>query len=153
MLQNYPAPAQKLNDELLKGLYLITPNETEAFLLTGIQVEDEMTAASAADVFLTKGVQNVIITLGREGAYFQNQHLRIKIKAPVVATVDSTAAGDTFNGAKTVAITERMDWEKALQFAVQAASMSVTRMGAQSSVPYRKNCQNKYSSVSQFLLI
>ena len=133
-----PAPAQKLNDELLRGLYLITPNETEAFDLTGVQVKDETSASAAADVLLKKGVENVIITLGREGAFFQNDQLKIKVNAPVVESLDTTAAGDTFNGAITVALTENMGWDKAIRFAVQAASISVTRMGAQSSVPYRK---------------
>ena len=133
-----PAPAQKLNDELFRGLYLITPNETEAFDLTGVRVRDETTASLAADVFLKKGVENVIITLGREGAFFQNAQLKFKVSAPVVDALDTTAAGDTFNGAITVAITENMGWKKAMRFAVHAASISVTRMGAQSSVPYRK---------------
>lgn len=133
-----PAPAQKLSGELLKGLYLITPNETEAFHLTGIRVNDETTASAAAGVLISKGVENVIITLGSEGAFFQNGHSKIKVNAPVVETLDSTAAGDTFNGAIAVAITENMSWENAMRFAVQAASISVTRMGAQSSVPYRK---------------
>lgn len=133
-----PAPAQKLNDELLKGLFLITPNETEAFFLTGETVTDDGTAAKAACVLLSKGVQNVIITLGRQGAYFQNNNMKLKIDAPLVKAVDTTAAGDTFNGAITVALTENMDWEQALKFAVQAASISVTRLGAQASVPYRK---------------
>lgn len=132
-----PAPAQKLDDELLNGLFLITPNETEACLLTGIKVFDEETASHAADIFLSKGVHNVIITLGRQGAYFQNENLKFKINAPVVQAVDTTAAGDTFNGALTVAILENMHWKNAIQFAVAAASMSVTRLGAQSSVPYR----------------
>lgn len=133
-----PAPAQKLADELLDGLFLITPNETEASLLTGITVADEVTAAKAAGVFLSKGVQNIIITLGRQGAYFQNDHLKLKVAAPIVHAVDTTAAGDTFSGALTVALTENMDWEHAIKFAVQAASISVTRLGAQASVPYRK---------------
>ena len=133
-----PAPAQKLNDELLKGLFLITPNETEAFFLTGEKVTDDGTAAKAASVLLSKGVQNVIITLGRQGAYFQNNSMKLKIDAPLVKAVDTTAAGDTFNGAITVALTENMDWEQALKFAVRAASISVTRLGAQASVPYRK---------------
>lgn len=132
-----PAPAQKLDDELLDGLFLITPNETEASLLTGITVEDEATASLAARLFLSKGVQNVIITLGSQGAFFQNNNLRFKIDAPMVQAMDTTAAGDTFSGALAVAITENMDWEKAIQFAVEAASISVTRLGAQSSVPYR----------------
>ena len=82
-------------------------------------------------------MQNVIITLGKQGAYFQNENLKLKINAPVVQAVDTTAAGDTFSGALTVAITENMHWENAIQFAVEAASLSVTRLGAQSSVPYR----------------
>jgi ribokinase len=83
-------------------------------------------------------VQNVIITLGRQGAFFQNNDSSLKINAPDVKTVDTTAAGDTFNGALAVALTELMDWQQAIQFAVQAASISVTRMGAQASAPYRK---------------
>ena len=132
-----PAPAQKLDDELLSELFVITPNETEASLLTGIIVKDEATASQAAGVFLSKGVQNVIITLGRGGAYFQNNILQLKINAPIVQAVDTTAAGDTFSGALAVAITEKMDWEKAIKFAVEAASISVTRLGAQASIPYR----------------
>jgi ribokinase len=132
-----PAPAQKLSDELLNGLFLITPNETEASMLTGTKVEDERTASEAATIFLTKGVQNVIITLGSQGAFFQNHHLKIKIDATLVKVMDTTAAGDTFSGAISVALTENMDWDQAIRFAIRAASISVTRMGAQSSVPYR----------------
>lgn len=137
-----PAPAQKLSDELLNGLFLITPNETEATLLTGIKVDDEITASQAAEVFLSKGVQNVIITMGKQGAYFQNRELKFKTDAPIVKAMDTTAAGDTFSGALTVAVTEKMSWPQAVQFAVQAASISVTRMGAQASVPYRKEIAN-----------
>jgi ribokinase len=133
-----PAPAQKLDDELLDGLFLITPNETEAFILTGIKVSDEKTASEAAGLFLKKGVRHVVITLGSDGAFFQNNNLKIKMEAPVVKALDTTAAGDIFNGALTVAISEKMNWEQALRFAVQAATISVTRMGAQPSVPYRK---------------
>ncbi len=132
-----PAPAQKLEDDLLRGLFLITPNETEASLLTGINVIDETTAAAAASEFLKKGVQHVIITLGKQGAYFQNATMKLMIEAPAVTAKDTTAAGDTFSGAITVAITENMNWEQAIKFAVEAASISVTRMGAQSSIPWR----------------
>ena len=132
-----PAPAQKLTDELLNGLFLITPNETEASLLTDISVEDDLTAREAARVFLDKGVKNVIITLGKKGAYFQNANLGLRINAPVVTAIDTTAAGDTFSGALAVAVTEKMSWEQAIKFAVAAASISVTRLGAQASIPYR----------------
>ncbi len=136
-----PAPAQALSDELLNGLFLVTPNETEASLLTGIKVEDYNTAAQAAAVFLKQGVQNVIITMGKLGAYFQNADLNFKIPAPVVKAVDTTAAGDTFSGAIAVAINEKMNWENAIRFAIEAASISVTRKGAQSSVPYRQELE------------
>jgi len=91
---------------------------------------------------LNKGVQNVMITLGRQGVYFQNNTLSLKIDAPVVKAVDTTAAGDTCSGAIAVSLAEEMDtkaieWKKAIQFAVKAASISVTRLGAQSSIPYR----------------
>jgi ribokinase len=132
-----PAPAQKLDGELLNDLFLITPNESEAAFLTGIPVTDVASAEKAADFFLKKGVKNVVITLGKQGAYFQNSNLKLKIDAPVVKAFDTTAAGDTFSGALAVAITEKMDFEKAIKFAVKAASISVTRLGAQASVPYR----------------
>jgi ribokinase len=132
-----PAPAQPIDDELLQDLFLITPNETEATLLTGISIEDEASAAKAADVFLSKGVQNVIITMGKQGAFFKNNDIKFAISAPAVKAIDTTAAGDTFCGALAVALTERKAWDKAIEFAVEAASVSVTRIGAQSSVPYR----------------
>ncbi len=138
-----PAPAQKLDDELLKGLFLITPNETEAALLTGITVIDEETASQASKIFLDKGVENVIITLGKEGAYFENNNQHFKIPAPLVKVIDTTAAGDTFSGAIAVALTEKQDrstieWEQVVKFAIVAASKSVTRLGAQVSIPYKK---------------
>jgi ribokinase len=132
-----PAPAMLLPDEVLSGLFLITPNQTEAAFLTGIAVTDTISAAKAANILLDKGVQNVIITLGRQGAYFQNKEEAFTTPAPVVEAIDTTAAGDTFSGAITVALTENMNWRKAVQFAVAAAALSVTRLGAQASVPYR----------------
>lgn len=133
-----PAPAQSLSDELMNDLFLITPNESEAGLLTGIEVTDMNTASLAADYFLNKGVKNVIITMGKLGAYFKNGEKAFMVPAPVVSVMDTTAAGDTFSGAITVAVTEGMNWEEAIQFAVKAASISVTRMGAQASVPFRQ---------------
>ena len=134
-----PAPAQNLSDEILNGLFLITPNETEATFLTGIKVYDEITASQAAEIFLTKGVENVIITLGKQGAYFQNNSQNFKVNAPVVQAIDSTAAGDTFSGALVVALAEGKNWENAVKFAIEAASISVTKMGAQSSIPYKND--------------
>jgi len=132
-----PAPAQILSDELLNGLYLLTPNETEASILTGINVVDQVSAGQAATIFLAKGVQNVIVTLGKQGAYFQNNEEHFLVAAPMVQALDTTAAGDTFSGAIAVAITEDKSWKQAIEFAVKAASIAVTRLGAQASVPYR----------------
>jgi ribokinase len=132
-----PAPAQQLSNEILEGLFLLIPNESEASMLTGIQVTDLPTASMAADAILQKGVSHVIITLGKQGAYFKSPFKEILIPAPSVVAVDTTAAGDTFCGALTVALTEGKDWEDSIRFAITAASISVTRMGAQASVPYR----------------
>lgn len=136
-----PAPAQQLPEELFTYLHLITPNETEAELLTGIKVEDITTASKAASVFLEKGVQHVIITLGAQGAFFKSKNQEILVKAPTVQAVDTTAAGDVFNGVLAVEITAGKDWEPAIRTACNAAAISVTRMGAQASMPYRKELE------------
>ncbi len=133
-----PAPAAKLSDELLSELYMITPNETEAELLTGIKVTDEKSALQAATILHEKGVRIVIITLGAAGAFLLENGKYAIIKAPKVEAVDTTAAGDTFNGALVVALSEGKTISEAITFANQAASISVTRIGAQSSVPFRK---------------
>jgi ribokinase len=134
-----PAPATKLKDELLKNLYLITPNESEAELLTGIRITDNDDATIAAGVLHEKGVPNVVITLGAKGALLSESGKSTHIKAPTIEKVtDTTAAGDCFNGAIAVALAEGKDLLTAVTFACHAASISVTRMGAQSSLPNRK---------------
>jgi ribokinase len=132
-----PAPALLLSDNLYSCLYLITPNETEAELLTGIKVADLSSAERAASVFQGKGVKNVVITLGGSGAYIKSGDLSKIVPAIPVKAVDSTAAGDVFNGALSVAISEGKSLEEAVIFANKAASISVTRMGAQASAPHR----------------
>ncbi|MEP6748298.1 MAG: ribokinase [Bacteroidota bacterium] len=132
-----PAPAQQLPAELFPYLYLITPNETEAEILTGIKVTNIDSASKSAAVLLKAGVQNVIITLGEQGAFFKNDNIEMMVKAPVVNAVDTTAAGDVFNGVLAVEITSGNEWGVAILTACKAASVSVTRMGAQSSMPYR----------------
>jgi ribokinase len=137
-----PAPAAKLSDELLKNLYIITPNETEAELLTGIKVTDQHSALKAAMVLNIKGVEIVIITMGSAGAFLLSNGKYEIIVAPKVVAVDTTAAGDTFNGALVVALSEGKSIQESIAFANQAASISVTRIGAQSSVPFRKEITN-----------
>lgn len=131
-----PAPAQELPREIYQNLYLITPNETEAQLLTGVQVNDDNSIREAAKILLDKGVRNVVITLGARGAYFQNEYQSFFVEAPVVEAVDTTAAGDIFNGTLAVALANKNDWKSALELACKAASLSVTRMGAQASAPF-----------------
>lgn len=133
-----PAPAQELSDELLSSLYLITPNETEAEILTGIAVKDQASASNAAAKLISKGVKNVIITMGASGAFVSANSEEILMPAPVVKVVDTTAAGDTFNGALVVALAEKMSFTNAVKFAIKAASISVTKLGAQASIPTRK---------------
>ena len=99
-----PAPAQKLPGELFEFLYMVTPNETEAEILTGIKVEDAHSASKAAGILLQAGVQNVIITLGAQGAFFKNDKIELLVKAPLVKAVDTTGAGDVFNGVLAVEI-------------------------------------------------
>lgn len=132
-----PAPAQELPPHIYRLLFLITPNETEAALLTGIPVNDEPSAEAAARKLLDMGVQHVIITMGAQGALFKSPEEQFLVPAQKVVAVDTTAAGDVFNGALTVALAEGRGWRQAIEFAGRAAAVSVTRMGAQASAPYR----------------
>lgn len=133
-----PAPAAQITDELLSKLYLITPNETEAELISGIPVKDIKSATLAARNLFGRGVKVVIITLGSKGALLYTGDEAKLIPSPKVEAIDTTAAGDVFNGAIAVAISEGLELEKAVEFACKAAAISVTRMGAQASAPYWK---------------
>ena len=129
-----PAPAAKLPRELYACLDWITPNETEAELLTGVKVVDLASAQAAERVLKRRGVAHVAITLGAKGCYAAGRiHPCVKVKA-----VDTVAAGDTFNGAFVVALAEGKSVDEAIAFAQAAAARAVTRPGAQSSVPFRR---------------
>lgn len=129
-----PAPAAKLPRELYACLDWITPNETEAELLTGVKVADLASAQAAERVLKRRGVAHVAITLGAKGCYAAGRiHPCVKVKA-----VDTVAAGDTFNGAFVVALAEGKGVDEAIAFAQAAAALAVTRPGAQASVPFRR---------------
>lgn len=130
-----PAPARALSDELLALVDLITPNQTEAELLTGICVSDEESARAAAARFHQMGIPEVMITLGAQGVYCSNDTQQVLIPGFRVKAVDTTAAGDTFNGALLAAQLAGHDFDGAVRFAHGAAALSVTRLGAQSSIP------------------
>ena len=132
-----PAPAQRLSDNLLKNTWLITPNESETEILTGLSVNDSSTAEIAALSLLNRGVSNIIITMGAAGAYVKSENFTGMVPGVKVKAVDTTAAGDVFNGALAVALAEGKDLREAALFANRAASISVTRLGAQASAPYR----------------
>ena len=136
-----PAPAQHLRDELLQHLAFLTPNESETELLTGVKVASIQDAQVAAGVLLKRGVGNVIITLGAAGALVANNNAIRHIPGFKVDPVDTTAAGDVFNGALAVAIAEDMPVEKAVRFANAAAALAVTKPGAQPSAPHRQEIE------------
>jgi ribokinase len=136
-----PAPAQSLPDKLLQKISILTPNESETELLTGVEVDDEASCSRAADILLGKGVETVIITLGSRGAFVASPTLRQLVTGFQVQQVDTTAAGDTFNGALAVALAEGMPMLDAVRFANAAGAVAVTRMGAQPSAPERKEIE------------
>jgi ribokinase len=132
-----PAPARPLPNSLLKLISILTPNETEAELLTGIKVTDEGAAAKASARLRSRGVRTVILTLGSRGAFLADVNGQQFVPGFKVKAVDTTAAGDIFNGALAVALAEGRSLVEAARFANAAAALSVTQRGAQSSAPTR----------------
>jgi len=133
-----PAPATALSDELLSLVDMITPNETEAQILTGVAVNSDEDAARAAAVLHEKGIRTVLITLGSRGVWLSEQGEGQRIPGFRVEAVDTIAAGDTFNGALITALLEQRPMAEAVRFAHAAAAIAVTRHGAQPSVPWRE---------------
>ena len=132
-----PAPYRPLDAKLLNMVDYITPNETEAGYLTGIEINSVEDAKAAAKKLLDSGVKNVIITLGVNGAYYTDGKHEIHVPGIKVKAVETTGAGDAFNGGFATAIGEGMDIERALKFANCTAAISVTRYGAAQSMPAR----------------
>ncbi|HIF9521517.1 TPA: ribokinase [Photobacterium damselae] len=136
-----PAPAKVLSDELLACVDLITPNETEAEVLTGIKVVDMDSAQQAAEALHAKGIDRVMITLGSKGVWISQNGHGEQVEGFRVKAIDTTAAGDTFNGALLTALQEEMPLRDAIRFAHAAAALSVTRFGAQTSIPTRDDVE------------
>lgn len=136
-----PAPAAPLSKKLLSQLYMITPNRTECQLLTGLEIHNEQEAAQGAQALLDAGVQNVVITLGSKGALIKNSEICTLVPACKVEAIDTVAAGDVFNGAFCVALSEGRSLEESARFAAKASAIAVTRMGAQTSIPYRREIE------------
>ncbi|HSR67365.1 MAG TPA: ribokinase [Acidobacteriota bacterium] len=136
-----PAPAQRLEPELLGQLSVLTPNESEAEILSGLKVEDESSARRAARRMREMGASSVVITLGDKGAYLLSEDQAMLIPAPKVNAVDATAAGDAFNGALACALADGLPLSEAVSRANIAGAFSVTRLGAQPSLPTRRELE------------
>ncbi len=132
-----PAPYIAVPKELFNGVDFVTPNETEAEAFTGVAVNTDEDLKKAAQAFFALGVKNVVITLGSRGAYFTDGKQEIRVPCLKVKAVETTGAGDAFNGGLATAIAEKMPMDIALKFATCTAAISVTRLGSSQSMPYR----------------
>ena len=130
-----PAPAQKLADSLLRKISILTPNETEIEILTGINIESEEDLHRACTVLLQKGVEAVVVTLGAKGAYFMNGNDCGRVLPNEVKARDTTGAGDAFNGALAVGLCQGNSLRESIIYASKVAGFVVTQMGAQPKIP------------------
>ena len=131
-----PAPAQALPESVYKGTYLLTPNRNEAELLSGILISDRGSVTCAAEKLLMSGVTNVAITLGSQGVFFANAENKQFLEATSVSAVDTTAAGDCFNGAVAAKLSQGCSLVEGIKSGILASSICVTRHGAQDAMPY-----------------
>lgn len=136
-----PAPMRKIDEKIFQYADFITPNETEAAFYTGIIVNDIDSARKAAIVLMEKGAKNVIITLGKAGAFVKTSTEEFVVPSFNVKAVDTTGAGDAFNGGFAVAISEGKSLKEAVKFASAVAALSVTREGTSNSMPFRKETE------------
>ena len=133
-----PAPALKLSENILKNIWMITPNENESEILTNIKVTDHKSAILAGKKIVSKGVQNCIITLGKNGSVWCTKNSTYIFKVPKINAIDTTAAGDVFNGYLAQCIINDLSLTQAIPFSHAAASLSVTVKGAQTSIPSKE---------------
>ena len=132
------APARVVDDEILAKVDLLTPNEVEASVLSGIEVVTHDDARRAADVFQKKGVNEIVITMGAQGAYVRSGSRDLVIPRHTVDAVDTTGAGDAFNGGLVTALAEGKDLFEAAEFANVVGALSVTKKGTAPAMPFRK---------------
>jgi ribokinase len=143
ILDPAPAPEIPLPPNILTGITCIKPNESETEQLTGIRVTDRVSAQQAADKLLEMGVKSVLITMGSEGGLLVEKNGNgTFIPAYPVKAMDTTAAGDAFSGALACGIAEGKTLAEAAQIANAVAALSVTRLGAQPSLPTKKELED-----------
>ena len=149
MVMLNPAPAASIPKEILQSVDIITPNQTETLVLTGIAVNDAITAQHACNVLHEMGILTVIVTMGEQGAYISSDNYHGLIPGFTAGVViDTVAAGDTFCGGLAIALAEGKSLKDAVQFANAAAALSVTKIGAQASIPIRTEVINLMRYVS-----
>ena len=139
-----PAPARKIDEDIFKIIDFFTPNETEAEFYLNKKIETEKDIRIASEEFLKKGIKNIVITLGEKGCYFANDKENFfmnafKLKEPVV---DTTGAGDAFNGALAVGLSKDLDIKEVLTFANKVGAISTTKQGAAASMPSMEDLNN-----------
>lgn len=137
-----PAPAVKLDDEIIKNVDLLTPNETELEIISGVSIETEEDIQKAAQIMIEKGVKELMVTLGSKGSLYINKEKSMFKKAYKVEAVDTTAAGDSYTGALAVALSQDKNIEDAMDFASKVGALSVLKEGAQSSLPTLEDVKN-----------
>ena len=140
------APIQKIDEDMLKDIYMVTPNEVEAQSLTGVKVTDLNSADEAAKWFMDRGVKKVIITLGRNGVYVNDGEKSEIIPAFKVQAIDTTGAGDAFNGGLLAGLSEGMDIWEASKFGNVVGALSVQKVGTTVSMPTREEIEEFINS-------
>jgi ribokinase len=134
-----PAPVQPISDDLLKKVYILSPNEVEASILSGMEVNSIENAEKAAEILINRGCENVIITLGSKGALVVTKEKTKFIKALKVNAIDTTGAGDAYNGGLATALAEGKDIFEAAEFANAVGALSVTKIGTAPAMPFRRD--------------
>ena len=142
-----PSPPVQLPSHVLSSVDFIVPNEVEAQLLTGIKWKGDRDIRKMAEKFLDQGVKNVVITLGSKGLFFKNRSEELWMKAFRVKAIDTTAAGDAFLGALAFGLSENKPIREVLRFANGAGALATTKLGAQPSLPFRKDLEVLLSKV------
>ena len=134
-----PAPASEITKEFYGNIDYFTPNETEAEFYTGIKITNENEAKQAADKLIKSGIKKVIITLGEKGLFYSDGTEEIYLKATSVKSIDTTGAGDAFNGSLAVALSENKSIKECLELANKVAGISTTKLGAGDAMPFKKD--------------
>ncbi len=134
-----PAPASEISEEFYNNIDFFTPNETEAEFYTGIKITNDQEAKQAADKILNFGIKKVIITLGEKGLFYSDGKEEIYLKANVVKAIDTTGAGDAFNGGLAFGLSKEKPIKECLELANKVAGLSTTKLGAGESMPFLKD--------------